>query len=188
MISINLDIAISSFFLVIIFLVISLWFRYTKEKNNKLRKSAYFAQCPYCSYVFFDFTNKKIKVCPRCQSYVEERKGSAVEKNIAKNENRGSVLVTVIMLILAMMALAAGLLSAVGSQGLLGQSQVNRIKAEQFSKGLFWKFYHETNVDGTPSSISSSVILDGKTYSGTVTIGPAPSNPGTNSVKSVVTY
>lgn len=188
MIPINLDIAISIFFSTIIILVISFWFRYTIDKNTKEKKSVYFTQCPYCSYVFFDFTDQKIKTCPRCQSYIEDQKGAQMERNIPKNGNSGSILVTVIMLILAMMSLAIGLLSVMGSQGLLSQNQVGRIKAEQFAKGLFWKFHHETNISGNPTAISSSVTLDGTTYSGTVTMGPAPANPGTNAVNSHVVY
>jgi NADH:ubiquinone oxidoreductase subunit 5 (subunit L)/multisubunit Na+/H+ antiporter MnhA subunit len=189
MIIIDFDIAISLLLSIALLLVIGLWFRYTKSEKNETRKSNYFAQCPYCSYVFFDFDKKKIKICPQCQSYIEERKGSAMEKNIQKDKNRASVLVTVIMLILAMMALAVGLLSVLGSQGLLSQNQVNRIKADQFSKGLFWKFHHETNLSGNPAAVSSSVTLDGKVYTGTVTMGSTPPYPElTNSVTSTVNY
>lgn len=109
--------------------------------------------------------------------------------NISKNS--GSVLVTVIMLILAMMALAVGLLSTIGSQGLLGQGQVSRIKAEQFSRGLFWKFYHEANYSGSPTGFNETVTLDNHQFNGTVTIGPPWPNGHpelTNAVRSTVTY
>ncbi len=115
-----------------------------------------------------------------------------MKTNIKKNKKNGSVLVTVIMLILAMMALAIGLLSAIGSQGVLGQSEVSRIKAEQLSKGLFWRFYHETNLSGTPTSITSSETLDGRTYTGTVTMGGPVTfndiNASANVINATVVY
>lgn len=131
---------------------------------------------------------EKLKHALDVKAMLRSEREPPMKKNIFNNKNRGSVLVTVIMLILAMMSLAVGLLSVIGSQGLMGQSQVNRIKAEQFAKGLFWKFHHETNMSGTPTAISSSVTLDGTTYFGSVTMGPAPANPGTNAVNSHIVY
>lgn len=89
-----------------------------------------------------------------------------------KNDPAGTkatVLVTVIMLILAMTILSIGILSAMGSQGLLGQNQVNRIKAEQLAKGVFWKYYIQHATSGSTSSVTVTETLDGKAYTATAT-------------------
>lgn len=110
---------------------------------------------------------------------------------LTNNNKHGSILVTVIMLILAIMALASGLLSSIASQGTLGQSQVKKIKAEQFAKGLFWRFYHQTNFSGTMTPLSETIPLDGQNYTGTVTIAPSPTKSPlitTNTITTTVSY
>ena len=88
-----------------------------------------------------------------------------MKKSIQKIKNQGTVLITVIMLILAMMTLAIGILSALGSQGLLGQSQVSRIKADQLAKGYFWRYYYLTaNGNNTTALFNGNEVLDNQTY------------------------
>lgn len=74
MITINFDIAVGLFFTIVLLLVIGSWIRYTMDDERSLKKSADLAQCPYCSFIFIDFSRKEIKVCPRCESYVENKK------------------------------------------------------------------------------------------------------------------
>ena len=176
MIAINLDWAIGLLISIILVLVITSWFRYTKDEKCSLGQSGHVVQCPYCSYVFIDYNDKNIKTCPRCESYIENKKEGSVKPNIFKKETRATVLVTVVMLIMAMTALCVGILSAMGSQGLLGQSQVDRIKADQIGRGAFWKYYIQ-RANGDPSALTVTETLDGKTYQAQVSSGAASGNP-----------
>ncbi len=105
------------------------------------------------------------------------------------NNKKGIILLTVIMLVLAMTTLAVGILGAIGSQGLLGQNQVDRIKAEQLAKGYFWKSYMQGTATGTAGTGMSSETINGKFF----TIGVSAPNPGTgpsgtNPLQVSVTY
>jgi len=104
------------------------------------------------------------------------------------NNKKATVLVTVIMLITAMSALAVGILSAMGSQGVFGQNQVDRIKAEQLAKGYFWKLYHEQAISGANATQVGTVTLDGKTYTIGVTSAGTAGPGGTSTVTTTVTY
>jgi hypothetical protein len=177
MIAINLDLAISLSLTLILLLVIGSWLRYTIKEDSSLKETGDLTQCPYCSYVFIDFLKKEIKICPRCESYIENKKAEIVKKSILKNENKATVLITVVMLTLAMTTLAVSILSAIGSQGLLGQNQVDRIKAEQLSKGAFWKYYIQRATTGSDAAVVITETLDGKTYTTTVLSTPIPTVP-----------
>ncbi|MDP8266682.1 MAG: hypothetical protein P9M07_07035 [Candidatus Aceula meridiana] len=80
-----------------------------------------------------------------------------------KNDQSAIVLITVIMLVLAMTTLALGLLSALASQGVFGQHQIDRIKAEQLAQGAFWLEYM-SQVTGDPNPTPGSIVLDGKRF------------------------
>ena len=177
MIAINLDFAISLAISIILLLVIASWFRYTIEEDGSLKQSRDIVQCPYCNYVFVDFLKQKTKICPQCESYIEDKKENIMKKNIEKKENKATVLITVIMLILAMTTLSIGILGAMGSQGLLGQNQVDRIKAEQLAKGAFWKYYTQRATTGATGAIVEVETLDGKTYTATATAAGVSGNP-----------
>ncbi|MCX5681765.1 MAG: hypothetical protein NT079_05795 [Candidatus Omnitrophica bacterium] len=110
-----------------------------------------------------------------------------MKKTTQQTKNKGSVLITVIMLILAMMALAIGILSALGSQGLLGQNQVSRIRADQLAKGYFWRYYFQTANSGTSAPFTGTEVLDGQTYTITQTVTSIPPGPwGTNTITTTV--
>lgn len=110
-------------------------------------------------------------------------------KNILSlSTNKATVLVTVIMLITAMSALAVGILSAMGSQGVFGQNQVDRIKAEQLAKGAFWKSYYEAAITGTKTPQLISETLDGKTYTAGTSISGSAGPSGTSTLTSTVSY
>jgi hypothetical protein len=105
------------------------------------------------------------------------------------NNKKATVLVTVIMLITAMSALAVGILSAMGSQGVFGQNQVDRIKAEQLAKGYFWKVYYETALNGgSPSTVATPVVLDGKTYTVSIAVGGSAGPNGTTPIATTISY
>jgi len=183
MIVINLDLAISLIISITLILVISSWFRYTKEESRSLKQTKDVVQCPYCSYVFVDFLKKEIKTCPQCESYIE-KKEKTMKNDLIKKEDKATVLVTVIMLVLAMTILSIGILGAMGSQGLLGQNQVDRIKAEQLVKGAFWKYYIQ-QAQGNLSAVTITETLDGKTY--TATVSPAVAAAGPHSTYTITT-
>lgn len=73
------------------------------------------------------------------------------------------ILVTVIMLILAMMTLALGLLSILSSQGVFGRYQIDRIKAEQLAKGIFW-YHYIMRITPFIQADSLDENLDGKNF------------------------
>lgn len=189
MIAINLDFAISLVISIILILVIISWFRYTIKEDRSLNQSKDVVQCPYCSYVFTDFLKQEIKICPRCESYIENKKEEAMKKDIFKNENKATVLITVIMMVLAMTTLSIGILGAMGSQGLLGQNQVNRIQAEQLAKGAFWQFYIRRATTGVSAPLTITETLDGETYTASASTdvpGTGPEN--TSEITTTTSY
>ncbi len=72
MITINFSIAIAIFLSILLILVIGRWIMYNKREEENFKKSEYVVQCPYCSYIFYDFQKKDIEACPRCKSYIEK--------------------------------------------------------------------------------------------------------------------
>lgn len=70
MIAIDLTLGISLFLSIIITLVIVSWFRYTYDKQAKIKTKRKIIQCAYCSHLFYDLEKKEIKICPNCQSYL----------------------------------------------------------------------------------------------------------------------
>ncbi len=72
MIILDLDLAISIFSSILLILVITSWFRYTIREGGKVSASKDVVQCPYCTYIFTDLFEKNIKICPRCESYIEK--------------------------------------------------------------------------------------------------------------------
>lgn len=58
-------------------LVFSKWafYNYIKEEEWDYQ-SDYFHQCPYCTYIFFDYKNNPLKMCPRCYSLIAKAKES----------------------------------------------------------------------------------------------------------------
>jgi len=106
-----------------------------------------------------------------------------------KTDQSAIVLITIIMLVLAMTTLALGLLSVLASQGVLGQHQIDRIKAEQLTQGALW-FEYIQQATGAAGSLPTEIELDGKTFSiapPTVTPGGGP-NGTTDKYKFQVSY
>ena len=77
MINIDLSVAITIFLFITILLVIGHWIFYTyREERYPAGEAKYLHQCPYCTYIFFDYDEAVLKICPRCESYIttsEER-------------------------------------------------------------------------------------------------------------------
>jgi len=62
MIKINFSSAISIYLCFSIFLVFVLWVFYNYYRNGILNETKYLQQCPYCTYVFFDYKSKDLKI------------------------------------------------------------------------------------------------------------------------------
>lgn len=82
MIKIDFALAVSFYLFLAIALVCGLWIFYNLGKEYPLSdKSDYVEQCPYCTYVFFNYRAKQISVCPRCKSYLEAGKDN-IKKHV----------------------------------------------------------------------------------------------------------
>lgn len=83
MIKIDFSLAIGIFSLLMVLLVFGRWIFY--NCINRGGESAVSAQnlrqCPYCTYIFFDYSRDPLAVCPRCESLID-----AENKTHAKNE------------------------------------------------------------------------------------------------------
>ena len=72
MIKINFLIFMSCLLSFCLLLVVGHWMVYNYFKSPKgMGDAKYLQQCPFCSYLFFHHTAGALKVCPRCQSYLE---------------------------------------------------------------------------------------------------------------------
>ncbi len=72
MITIDFSTFIALFLSVTLLLVIGQWILYNRREEAEDKKSKYIMRCPYCSHIFYNFKNKELKICPRCNSYVEK--------------------------------------------------------------------------------------------------------------------
>ena len=71
MIHIDFSLAITIYLFLTTVLAIGHWIFYTyNDKDTQATQSKYLEQCPYCTYLFFDYTDTKLKICPRCESYI----------------------------------------------------------------------------------------------------------------------
>lgn len=65
--------AIALYLFVTVVLVMASWIFYNWDKDKPLGEQQQFLeQCPYCTFVFFDYKNSNIKICPNCKSYVTQ--------------------------------------------------------------------------------------------------------------------
>ncbi len=87
-------------------------------------------------------------------------------KGIQRPEG-GVVLISVLVISIVMMVFAISVLSLNVSQVTVGQHQVERIKADQYAKGIFWLNYTSL-LNGTGPIGAQSEPLDNKTYSASV--------------------
>ena len=71
MITIDFAFAVAIFLFVAILLVIGWWIFYTYKDEESMRiESKNLQQCPYCTYLFFDYSADNFAICPRCESYI----------------------------------------------------------------------------------------------------------------------
>lgn len=100
MLRITFSSAIAVYLCFSIFLVLILWIFYNYRRSGILNETKYLQQCPYCTYLFFDYRQEKeppgparekqagsrengrkgeLLICPRCQSYIHVNEGNTVE-------------------------------------------------------------------------------------------------------------
>jgi len=72
MIIIDFVVAISIFLSFSIILVLSLWIFYNYKEGNELNEIQHLQQCVYCTYVFFNYKQTELQICPRCKSYISK--------------------------------------------------------------------------------------------------------------------
>ena len=60
MIKINFSSAISVYLCFSIFLVFIFWIFYNYRRNGILNEAKYLQQCPYCTYIFFNYTSDAV--------------------------------------------------------------------------------------------------------------------------------
>jgi transposase-like protein len=61
--------ALYIFFVLVV--VIGKWIFYNlNDEATILGRSQFLEECPYCTHVYFDYRRTRLKVCPRCQSYL----------------------------------------------------------------------------------------------------------------------
>lgn len=71
MIKLDFSLAVTILLLIPLVLVFGLWIFYNfYRKQDWDLETAYFHQCPYCTFIFFDYQSKAVKSCPRCHSLV----------------------------------------------------------------------------------------------------------------------
>jgi hypothetical protein len=72
MIKIEFVAAVSIFLSIILILVLGLWIFYTCNKDSQMAiRSEIINHCPICTCVFYDYSQKKVKICPNCKSYID---------------------------------------------------------------------------------------------------------------------
>jgi len=72
MIAIDFYIAIAIFLSASTALVIGRWIFYNCSGDGSLIiETKNFYECPICVYTFFSYEDTDLKICPRCESYIE---------------------------------------------------------------------------------------------------------------------
>ena len=106
-----------------------------------------------------------------------------------KNNKKGIVFVTVLMIIIVMMVLAISIVSMNVSQVLTTETEVRRVQAEIIAFGML-AFTFANQASSSPGSyITNTYTLDGTTYNVAATVGPAGSGIlGTSNLIINVTY
>ena len=94
------------------------------------------------------------------------------------------ILLTVLMIIGVMMIFTIGLLSRSVTQTITAEQQIERIKVEQFAKGVFWRTYSDLATGANITSVNISEQIDGRPYVAYVqTLNtPGPNNTRTYQV------
>jgi Tfp pilus assembly protein PilX len=83
--------------------------------------------------------------------------------------DRGAVLLTVIILSVVLSVVVIGIMSLNVSQVKSSQSVIDELKAEYLAQGYFYQYYQEKVTTGSASLPAGSKTLDGKTFTAATT-------------------
>ena len=73
MIKIDFALAISILLSLPLVIVFIQWVFYNYGKtDNVTYHFKYVQQCPFCTYIFYDFESKQFQMCPRCHSLITQ--------------------------------------------------------------------------------------------------------------------
>ena len=108
--------------------------------------------------------------------------------NYRNRQESGIVLVTVLMMSVIMMILAIGIIGTNVSGVTSGQRQIDRIKSEQLTKGAYWIAYSQLSANPPVAPTYTTVTLDGKTFTATVSGAGAGIGGSTQSRSVTVNY
>lgn len=109
----------------------------------------------------------------------------------AKERESGIVLITVVIMSLILMIFAVSLLSINANQFYAVQHQIDRIKAEQLSKGAFWFAYMNNFSNRDPANAANwppAETLDNKRYTMNIIVTPNVVPFGTSRYEANVLY
>ena len=183
MIKINFTWAMAGLATIFPILVLWSWIFYTKIKSKNLAgDSSDLEQCPFCTYLFFDFDKRHFKNCPRCHSLIGREEKAQLEKlmqrkKLSDNES-GVILVTVILLTIVLSIVAIGIMSLNVSQVQTASTVVDSVTAEQLATGLFYQNYQQKfdGVGNTPTNMTIGTKTYTITHSETPNSGPNTTN------------
>ncbi len=147
--------------------VICLWILSSRKPRlpSLFKDAQAFKQCPYCSYVFLDYLNRKGLPCPRCHSYLDDIKEPAAMLKSKRDNQSGMVLMMVLMIVMIMMIMTITILTQSLNQSTSVQKQIDQIRQDQLAKGLFWKAHAN---QGKSVEERAEVVIDGKAYKSTL--------------------
>ena len=74
MITLDFDTAIAIFLSSCILVVFAGWIIYTLTEKGTPRQGDLdqLVQCPFCSYMFYNYSPKDLVACPQCHSYIKQ--------------------------------------------------------------------------------------------------------------------
>ena len=87
-----------------------------------------------------------------------------------RNNESGVVLLVVIVLTVAISIISISMMSSQVSQAISNRRQIDQIKADQLTKGAFFRRYSEL-ANNQPATLPPDPVLDGKTFDITITDG-----------------
>jgi len=94
MIKIDFSSAISIYLCLSIFLVFILWIFYNYRRDGILNETKYLQQCPYCTYMFFNYaleTSPKVQDIKKSGVDASEENPNLISAEISQDENLGNL-------------------------------------------------------------------------------------------------
>lgn len=105
-----------------------------------------------------------------------------------KNNKKGIVLVTVLMITIVMMILAISVISLNVSQVLMTEGEVKRLQAELIAMGALAYTFANQLSDTAGDNIGYTITIENTTFTVSSNVGAATGPNNTNSLNIVVSY